>query len=246
MKSVMKQIIFSSMLLLIIPSSAWIFGWQWQLTHADSNLLKGLFGVTQTASYSWGILTCILLSACFLRCLRFRLKVALQFLVLLLILMVIGQTVKIIMKNQIKEPRPFLVCLETKHHIENKNFYSLNIEPRTLLLKRLLKSETNAPTWLKKYWQAETGFSFPSGHSIFAASWALLAVGLLWPLRYYKTVIFLMLWSSGVMISRLLLGMHWPIDIFVSILISSLLSILSCWVVYRWIDPIPLNKKEKF
>ncbi len=41
MKSVMKQIIFSSMLLLIIPSSAWIFGWQWQLTHADSNLLKG-------------------------------------------------------------------------------------------------------------------------------------------------------------------------------------------------------------
>ncbi len=246
MKSVMKQIIFSSMLLLTIPSSAWMFGWQWQITHADSNLLRGLFEVTQTASYSLGILPCILLSACFLRCLRFRLKVALQFLVLLLILMVIGQAVKIVMKNQIKELRPFLVYLETKYHIKNKNFYSLNIESRTVLLKRLLTSETNAPTWLKKYWQAETGFSFPSGHSIFATSWALLAVGLLWSLRYYKTVIFLMLWSSGVMISRLLLGMHWPIDIFISILISSLLSILSCWVVYRWIDPILLNKKEKF
>jgi membrane-associated phospholipid phosphatase len=33
----------------------------------------------------------------------------------------------------------------------------------------------------------ETGFAFPSGHTMFAASWALLAIGLLWPRRHYKT-----------------------------------------------------------
>lgn len=245
MQSVMKQIIFSNMLLLLIPSSAWIFGWQWQPANDDTNLLKALFVITQTVSSPWGILTCILLSAVFLGVLRWRLKASLSFLVLLLALMLMGQTVKVMVKNQIKEPRPFLVWLETKHHIQNKDFYSLNIETRKATLKYLLSKEMNAPIWLKKYWQGQTEFSFPSGHSIFVASWALMAVGLLWSRRYYKTVMMLMLWASLVMISRLALGMHWPIDLFASILISSLLTILSCWVVHRWIDPLPVNKKEK-
>ncbi|XPE61646.1 phosphatase PAP2 family protein [Shigella flexneri] len=36
---------------------------------------------------------------------------------------------------------------------------------------------------ISSHWQKETGFAFPSGHTMFAASWALLAVGLLWPRR---------------------------------------------------------------
>ncbi len=55
---------------------------------------------------------------------------------------------------------------------------------------------------------------------MFAASWALLAVGLLWPRRRTFTIAFLLVWATGVMGSRLLLGMHWPRDLVVATLIS--------------------------
>ncbi len=58
---------------------------------------------------------------------------------------------------------------------------------------------------------------------MFAASWALLAVGLLWPRRRTFTIAFLLVWATGVMGSRLLLGMHWPRDLVVATLISRLL-----------------------
>ncbi|MDA4825234.1 phosphatase PAP2 family protein, partial [Enterobacter kobei] len=46
-----------------------------------------------------------------------------------------------------------------------------------------LAEQQDIPTFLRKHWQKETGFAFPSGHTMFAASWALLGVGLLWPRR---------------------------------------------------------------
>ncbi len=57
---------------------------------------------------------------------------------------------------------------------------------------------------------------------MFAASWALLAVGLLWPRRRTFTIAFLLVWATGVMGSRLLLGMHWPRDLVVATLISAI------------------------
>ncbi len=64
---------------------------------------------------------------------------------------------------------------------------------------------------------------------MFAASWALLAVGLLWPRRRTFTIAFLLVWATGVMGSRLLLGMHWPRDLVVATLISRLLVTATGW-----------------
>lgn len=103
-----------------------------------------------------------------------------------------------------------MVWLEAEHHIDNRFFYSLPRAERSELVKQQLQNQTNIPVWLSRHWQFETGFAFPSGHTVFAASWALLAVGILWPRRHYKTVVLLMIWAQGVMMSRLVLGMHWP------------------------------------
>ena len=54
---------------------------------------------------------------------------------------------------------------------------------------------------------------------MFAASWALLGVGLLWPRRRTLTIAILLVWATGVMGSRMLLGMHWPRDLVVATLI---------------------------
>ena len=55
-------------------------------------------------------------------------------------------------------------------------------------MKEQLAEEKNIPQYLRSHWQKETGFAFPSGHTMFAASWALLAVGLLWPRRRTLTI----------------------------------------------------------
>ncbi|VUC83822.1 phosphatidylglycerophosphatase B [Salmonella sp. NCTC 11881] len=113
--------------------------------------------------------------------------------------------------------------LKKTHHIPVDEFYTLKRTERGHLVKEQLAGQQNIPVFLRQHWQKETGFAFPSGHTMFAASWALLAVGLLWPRRRTFTIAFLLVWATGVMGSRLLLGMHWPRDLVVATLISWLL-----------------------
>nr|VUD35169.1 phosphatidylglycerophosphatase B [Raoultella sp. NCTC 9187] len=101
-----------------------------------------------------------------------------------------------------------------------------------------LVQEQGIPKFLRKHWQKETGFAFPSGHTMFAASWALLGVGLLWPRRRWLTIALLMVWATAVMGSRLALGMHWPQDLLVATLISWLLVTLATWLTQRLCGPL--------
>ena len=141
-------------------------------------------------------------------------------------------------KDKVQEPRPFVVWLEKTHHIPVDEFYTLKRKDRGNLVKEQLAEQRDVPTFLRKHWQKETGFAFPSGHTMFAASWALLAVGLLWPRRRTLTIAFLLIWATGVMGSRLLLGMHWPRDLVVATLISWLLVTLATWLAQRICGPL--------
>ncbi|MCV9877612.1 phosphatidylglycerophosphatase B [Brenneria izbisi] len=230
-------------LLLIIPCIIWMSGWQWQPEY-DGWWVKALFWSTETVTSPWGTLTSAVLSVWFLWCLRFRLKPALGVLVIMVITVLIGQGVKSGIKEWVKESRPFVVWLEEKHQIDDRYFYSLPRKERGELVRSQLESEQQIPTWLRQHWQFETGFAFPSGHTMFAATWALLAVGLLWARRHYKTVVALMIWANAVMVSRLILGMHWPRDLIVATLISWLLVVVACWLAQRWCGPLSLQREE--
>ncbi|XPE38720.1 phosphatase PAP2 family protein [Shigella flexneri] len=81
-------------------------------------------------------------------------------------------------KDIVQEPRPFVVWLEKTHHVPVDE----------LQFKATDRGNVVRSSWRKTGYPAltltlaeETGFAFPSGHTMFAASWALLAVGLLWP-----------------------------------------------------------------
>ncbi|MCW2482857.1 phosphatase PAP2 family protein, partial [Candidatus Symbiopectobacterium sp. NZEC135] len=123
-------------------------------------------------------------------------------------------------------------------------FYSLPRPERARLVAEQLNAQTQIPEWLRAHWQFETGFAFPSGHTLFAATWALLAVGLLWARRHYKTVVVLMVWASGVMGSRLVLGMHWPQDLIAATLMSWVLVVLACTLAQRWCGPLTRSPQE--
>jgi phosphatidylglycerophosphatase B len=153
--------------------------------------------------------------------------------------------VKSYIKDRVQEPRPFVLWLEKAHNVDEKYFYSFKRKQRSALVKEQLQDQSLIPHWLRKHWQVETGFAFPSGHTMFAATWALLGVGLLWPRRHYKTVAVLVVWAMGVMGSRLLLGMHWPRDLIMATLISWLLVAITCWLAQRWFGPLGIQQPQE-
>ncbi|MER0047484.1 phosphatidylglycerophosphatase B [Pectobacterium odoriferum] len=243
MYEIAKRTTTGAALLLIMPMIIWMSGWQWQPEY-DGLWLRVLFWITETVTSPWGILTSIVLSIWFLWCLRFRLKPALGLLVIMAITVLIGQGIKSVIKEWVQESRPYVVWLEKNHQVDDSYFYSLPRKERSELVKTQLQDQTQIPQWLRSHWQFETGFAFPSGHTMFAATWALLGVGLLWARRHYKTVVILMLWASGVMGSRLILGMHWPQDLVVATLISWLLVVVASWLAQRWCGPLSLQYEE--
>ncbi|KML68031.1 phosphatidylglycerophosphatase B [Pectobacterium peruviense] len=243
MYEIAKRTTIGAALLLIMPMIIWMSGWQWQPEY-DGLWLRVLFWITETVTSPWGILTSIVLSIWFLWCLRFRLKPAIGLLVIMAITVLIGQGIKSVIKEWVQESRPYVVWLEKNHQVNDSYFYSLPRKERSELVKTQLQDQTQIPQWLRSHWQFETGFAFPSGHTMFAATWALLGVGLLWARRHYKTVVILMLWASGVMGSRLVLGMHWPQDLVVATLISWLLVVVASWLAQRWCGPLSLQLEE--
>lgn len=67
-------------------------------------------------------------------------------------------------------------------------------------------------------WEAQSywGSSFPSGHTLGAAAFAAaaaLCLARIWPRSAPTAMTCGMLWASGVALSRLVLGVHWPSDV---------------------------------
>ncbi len=188
-------------------------------------MLKSLWWVTETVTQPWGIITHVVLCGWFLWCLRFRLRAALILFLILAAAILAGQGRRC-GQGAVQEPRPFVIWLENTRQVPVTQFYALKRKERAKLVHEQLAQAQDIPSFLRKHWQKETGFAFPSGHTMFAASWALLAAGLLWPRRRWGTIAVLLVWATAVMGSRLALGMHWPLDLIVATPISG------CWS--RW------------
>lgn len=244
MLSIAKRTAAGAGLLLIMPVAVWVSGWRWQ-PGQDSGWLKVMYWITETVTQPWGIITHVILCGWFLWCLRFRLKAAVMLFTILAGAILMGQGVKSWVKDQVQEPRPFVIWLEKTHHIPVDEFYTLKRKDRSDLVKAQLSTQQDIPLFLRQHWQKETGFAFPSGHTMFAASWALLAVGLLWPRRRTMTIALLLVWATGVMGSRMLLGMHWPRDLVVATLISWALVTLATWLAQRFCGPLTPPQEER-
>jgi Membrane-associated phospholipid phosphatase len=237
MLTIIRRTAVGAAILLVMPILVWVSGWAWAPGHSVA-WLKALYWVTETVTQPWGIITHVVLCAWFLWCLRFRLRAAVMLFVILAGAVLIGQGAKSWIKGHAQEPRPFVIWLEKTHHIPVDEFYNLKRKDRAGLVKEQLAQQQDVPKFLRKHWQKETGFAFPSGHTMFAATWALLAVGLLWPRRRTVTIAVLLVWATAVMGSRLLLGMHWPRDLVAATLLSWLLVTLATWLAQKICGPL--------
>lgn len=216
-----------ALLLLIMPLAVWLSGWQWQ-PGGNETLLRIVYFVSQSANVYGAIFLGVLLTV------LLRARPALVLLGILFATVSVGMGVKSLLKEQVREARPYVVWLEETQQITPEQFYEMKRHQRSDWVKTYLAQETRIPAWLRAHWAKETGYAFPSGHSMFAACWALLACVLLWPARRYIALAMIMLWAVGVMGSRLLLGMHWPQDLAMSVLIAAMIVVPGCWLIRRW------------
>ncbi|MGM3176250.1 phosphatidylglycerophosphatase B [Dickeya lacustris] len=232
MQDLTKRTLIGTMSLMVLPLWVWATGWQWQPT-VTGWWLKPLFWMTETVSAPWGIATSVLLAGVTVWLLRLRGRQAMSAVVILLATIVAGQGIKAVMKHWTQEPRPFVVWLEQTNQIAVSDFYALSNNARAALLAHQLPPSTAIPSWQRQHWQQQADYAFPSGHTLFAASWALVMAGLLWPRRHYTATVLILLWANSVIGSRLLLGMHWPQDVAVAALISAVLALIAGWLLQR-------------
>ncbi len=215
-------------MLFCIPLLAWVLHWQWH-ANAQSSLLWGFYLFTQTVSRPFGYITSLVLLIMMFYSLGIPRIQWGKFALALLLPVIIGQLAINVIKQHNQEPRPYVVWLSQTDRQADQHFYQLDVAQRQQLIKRDLASNGAIPAWQQQHWLAQTDPAFPSGHTIFAATWALMAVSLLLARGKWLLSTVIVLWAAGVIISRLALGMHWPGDVFVSIMLALYLSMPSVY-----------------
>lgn len=216
-------------LLLAIPIVAWITGWYWQSTLDYSFIDFILFIVTESGSAPYfAMLTSLIFSIWLsLRCKMLQHHWVIIFLSVFL-LQGSTQIIKSTIKTVWEEPRPYMSYMVEKG-VEIDSFYEQDRKDRGAIIKSTLQSDKDTPAWLQDHWEKETGFSFPSGHTIFAVMWAFIIVGFLTREKDPKTniaMVIMTIWAGLMMISRMRLGMHFPIDLFTSTVIAYPIALL--------------------
>lgn len=222
-----KRLSLYTLLLCLVPFFVWGFSYQWhgnaQLTEAD----YWLYLLTETGSVPYALITCVVFALIF----RFLFKSRKQWILGVAVMafsVVATQAVKTGMKAVFKEPRPFSVYLAEQTNSTTESFYNNDRLQRAAIAKDFYATQSDTPAWLVKHYEDETGYSFPSGHTIFAATWLMLAVGFtqLVGNRSWKAKLLvgaMAVWSLLMLISRVRLGMHYPIDL--------LVATLGAWIV---------------
>lgn len=225
-----KRLSFYTFLMLLVPLAAWVTGWQWLSDNDFIAVLDyPLWFITETGSAPYALIPCVLLMLWLMKLARKRYSWLL--IGAICAGSVIGtQAIKTVAKFGFAEPRPYVVQMMGE---QTEQFYELTRPQRAELVTEYYKN-SDYPL-IVKHRMNETGYSFPSGHTIFAVSWLLVFAGLLHGMQGQAVTfakMFAISWALLMLISRLRLGMHYPIDLFVSTLIAWLFhSVLFVWIV---------------
>ena len=228
-----NKLSFYTALMLCIPLFVWATGWYWV---NDAHLISGfdtfMYFLTESGSAPYALITCVVFMLWLIKLAAKRYSWILVGAICAT--SVIGtQAIKTVAKHTFAEPRPYVVQM-MGGETQAEQFYELSRDERAVLVAQHYQNH-DFPL-VAKHREGETGYSFPSGHTIFAVSWLLLFAGLLIGIRSQAVVFtqgFALVWAALMLISRLRFGMHYPIDLFISTLIAW---IFHC-VLFVWIIP---------
>lgn len=214
-----------------------MLGWQWQPTDHPLGGISTLW-IADSAAKPWGTISIIVFLALLFMVLKLKRNNFIQLAVIIVATLAVGQLVKVAVKNTVKEPRPYVVWVSDNLHITPEAFYQVPRSAREQLLQNGLANSPMIPEWQLKHWKAETGYAFPSGHSLFAATLGLFVFVLFMLRGHYFLATLGLLWGIDVTVGRIVLGMHWASDVIVGILISTML----VWCAFKVIERCLLLK----
>lgn len=147
------------------------------------------------------------------------------------VILVIGFAAKTGLKHMTESPRPYTELLSHQLLIpQPDHFYKLNTVQQADVIDQISEQVSN---WRTRHWQGEKDYSFPSGHTIFAAICLAFFGGLFVQEKQYGLAALVGIWALGVAYSRLWLGMHRPID-----LVGSILFICAVYLLVPKFDKI--------
>ncbi|MCD9498682.1 phosphatase PAP2 family protein [Photobacterium carnosum] len=153
------------------------------------------------------------------------------------ILLVLSFVTKTVLKHETAIPRPYTYELQHLHLVDSPTtFYALDSAAKDNVVK---EASAYVSPWRLRSWEGETNYSFPSGHTIFAAICVLFWGGFFIRQGKYLIAGGLIIWATGVGISRLWLGMHFPSDVMGSILSAAVLY----FFVPEWNENTKKNRK---
>ena len=132
------------------------------------------------------------------------------------LLLAIGFVAKVGLKIVTESPRPYTELLSYELLIPNPaHFYKLSKVQQEFAIDEISSSVSD---WRTQNWKGERDYSFPSGHTLFAAICLAFFGSIFWEQRKFGWCIVLGCWASSVAFSRLWLGMHHPADLMGSII----------------------------
>lgn len=224
---------------LVTPVVVLALNWQWEPESLNRSS-EFFFRMTLAAGMPIAVIMCVFFTLVFARCLKIQTKK--QFIKLLIILAIAilsGQVFKSVIKNLTADSRPFVLWIEKTYNVDDEYFYSLPRSERREIIKQYIHNSPEIPKWLYHHWCSETGYTFPSGHTLFATTWAFLALVLLNFRRYPVVISIIVAWAILIEISRLALGMHHPIDVICGAFLAWAISLFSYYLACKWklIDP---------
>ncbi len=223
----LKRLSIYSVTLLLVPFFAFVSGWHWQPDHVVGGWDYGLFLITETAGKPFAIVTCGAFALFYLVLVKNK-KRAVAAIIVMALALGITQGIKSVLKPALKADRPFVTAMLAAKTLPKADFYLHSRKVRGELVKHYYNG-TNTPQWLVEHRAQETSFSLPSGHSLFAAMWVMLAVGFAMLLRNRYLAYFsygVTAWAILVLTSRLVLGMHSPADLALAIGTAWLVAVL--------------------
>lgn len=217
------------------------------LIDLHSTFARMLYWITTTGTAPYGVATVL-----FVLAIAYRLMPKPLFISLFLaisISQVISLSLSHTLKSFFKEPRPNVVFLTEQalpidEQLSLDAFYQLDKQTRSKTIANALDGLIATDPTMKldsrihQHWEDEVGYSFPSGHTIFAATLVLTASYYLLCAGLPMFAILLLGWGLLMGLSRMLLGMHWPQDVLFSTLLAAVIS----WVSVLLVDKLrPLS-----
>lgn len=200
----------------------------------DSWSSTALYWLTSTGTAPYGIITgLIILAACYR---SMSMNNFTKLVLAVSISMASTLSLNHFLKPYFAEPRPNAALLEQTYLLNTQDFYQHDkAEKRQMIGIAIDQLDIARPDLklsdaIKSHWQHEVGYAFPSGHTLFAVTLALVVGFYLLSTGIIVLPALLFSWALTMGFSRMLLGMHWPQDVLASTAIGGTIAALSIYI----------------